>query len=298
MPRVASNGIYIEYERTGPADAPPLLLIHGVGAQLVRWPQSLCDGLEAAGFQVIRFDNRDVGLSTHMDGTPVPDLAAALAAKQRGENPALPYNLSDMAADTAGLLDALGLTSAHVVGVSLGGMIAQVLAIEHAARVRSVAIVMSQSGSPELPPSDPEALAVLATPAPDPRLDEQAYLRHSLALNRTLGSPAYPADAAVLRELARQSWRRSYDPAGAARQFVVGRCAPDRRDSLRTLEIPTLVIHGAADPLFPPAAGEDLACCIPKAWLLAIQGMGHDLPDELSDILVSAIGANARRAVK
>jgi len=297
MPRVASNGIDIEYECSGPADGEPILLIHGVGAQLVRWPQSLCEGLAAAGFQVIRFDNRDVGLSTHLDGAPVPNVVAAMAAMKRGETPELPYTLADMAADTVGLLDALGIASAHIVGVSLGGMIAQMLATEHRARVRSLAIVMSTSGNPDLPPSAPEALAALATPAPDPRVDEEAYLRHTVALNRTLGSPAYPVDEALLREVARRSARRAYDPAGAARQFAVSRCARDRRAALRTLDIPTLVIHGAADRLLPLAAGEDIANQIPKAWLLKIQGMGHDLPAELSDILVSTISANTRRTI-
>jgi pimeloyl-ACP methyl ester carboxylesterase len=230
-----------------------------------------------------------------LDGAPVPDVAAALAAKQGGETPALPYTLSDMAADTAGLLDALGVASAHIVGVSLGGMIAQVLAIEHRAKVRSLVIVMSQSGNPDLPASDPEVLIKLAAPAPDPKIDLEAYLQHSVALNRALGSPAYPVDKSVLREFARQSAHRSYDPAGAARQFAAGRCAPDRREKLRTLDVPTLVIHGAADRLIPLAGGEDIANHIPKAWLLTIKGMGHDLPEELNTILVSTIGANAHR---
>lgn len=296
MPHVVSNGIHLEYERLGAADGEPLLLIHGVGAQLVRWSPSLCDGFVAAGFQAIRFDSRDVGLSTHMDATPVPDVAAALAARRRGETPSLPYTLSDMAADVAGLLDALGIASAHIVGVSLGGMIAQVLAIEHRAQVRSLAIVMSTSGNPDLPPSDPDAMAALAAPAPNPNVDEEAYLQHSVALNRILGSPAYPVAEAALREFARKSARRSYNPAGAARQFAAGRCAPDRREALRALDVPTLVIHGAADRLIPLAAGEDIANHVPKAWLLTIQGMGHDLPDELNDMLISAIAANAHRA--
>lgn len=296
MPRVASNGIHLEYERSGPAAGEPMLLIHGVGAQLVRWPQSLCDGLEAAGLQVIRFDNRDIGLSTFMSDAPVPNIVAAIAAMNRGKTPELPYTLSDMAADTVGLLDALGIASAHIVGVSLGGMIAQALAIEHPTRVRSLAIVMSHSGNPDLPPSDPDALKALATPAPDPRIDEEAYLRHSVTLNRVIGSPAYPVAEAELREFARISARRSYNPAGAARQFAVSRCASDRRAGLRQLQMPALVVHGTADRLVPLVAGEDIARHIPKSWLLTIEGMGHDLPAELSDVLVSAIAANARRA--
>jgi pimeloyl-ACP methyl ester carboxylesterase len=297
MAQVQSNGIRLEYERSGPTDGAPLLLIHGVGAQLVRWPKSLCDALAVAGFHVIRFDNRDVGLSTHMDGAGVHDLAAMQAAVSRGETPALPYTLTDMAADAAGLLDALDIRAAHVLGVSLGGMIAQVLAIEHPERVRSLAIVMSQTGHSALPPSDPAALAALASPAPDPRVDEEAYLAHSLALNRMLGSPGYPADEAALRDFARAAAARAYDPAGAGRQLAASRGGPDRRAALRQLDVPALVIHGADDPLVKLSGGEDIAAHIPKAWLLTIHGMGHDLPDELADIFTSAIAANARRAM-
>jgi pimeloyl-ACP methyl ester carboxylesterase len=296
MPQVQSNGITLEYERSGPADGAPLLLIHGVGAQLVRWPKSLCDALATAGFHLIRFDNRDVGLSTHMDGADVPDFAAMQAAVTHGETPDLPYTLTDMAADAAGLLDALGIAQAHVLGVSLGGMIAQVLAIDHPDRVRSLAIVMSQTGHSALPPSDPTALAALASPAPDPRVDEDEYLAHSIALNQMLGSPAYPADEAALADFARAAAARAYDPAGAGRQLAAARGGPDRRAALRQLDMPTLVIHGADDPLVKLAGGQDIAAHIPKAWLLTIHGMGHDLPDELADILASAVGANTRRA--
>ena len=296
MPQVQSNGITLEYERSGPADGAPLLLIHGVGAQLVRWPQSLCDALAAAGFHLIRFDNRDVGLSTHMDGANVPDLTAMQGAVSRGETLNLPYTLTDMAADAAGLLDALDIAQAHILGVSLGGMIAQVLAIEHPDRVRSLAIVMSQTGHSALPPSDPTALAALASPAPDPRFDEDAYLAHSIALNRMLGSPAYPANETALRDFARAAAARAYDPAGAGRQLAASRGGPDRRASLRRLDVPMLVIPGADDPLVKLAGGQDIAAHIPKAWLLTIHGMGHDLPDELADVFTSAVAANARRA--
>jgi pimeloyl-ACP methyl ester carboxylesterase len=295
MPQVKSNGITLEYERSGPAEGAPLLLIHGVGAQLVRWPRSLCDALAAAGFHVIRFDNRDVGLSTHMDGAGVPNLAEVQAAAGRGDRPVLPYTLSDMAADAIGLLDALGIDQAHILGVSLGGMIAQVIAIEHSGRVRSLTIVMSQTGHSDLPVSDPVALAALSTPAPDPRENEEAYVAHSIALNTILGSPAYPVEDARLRDFALAAAARAYDPAGGARQLAAARGSPDRRAALCQLDVPTLVIHGADDPLIKLAGGEDIARHIPKAWLLTIHGMGHDLPDELSDILASAVAANARR---
>ena len=296
MPKVKSNGITLEYERSGPADGAPLLLIHGVGAQLVRWPRRFCDALAAAGFHVIRFDNRDVGLSTHMDGAGVPDLGAVQAAISRGELPTLPYTLTDMAADSVGLLDALGIRNAHILGVSLGGMIAQVIAIEYATRVRSLTVVMSQSGNVSLPNADPAALAALATPAPDPRQSVDAYMTHAIVLNRAIGSPAYPAPEAALRDFARAAAARAYDPAGAGRQLAAARGAPDRRSALQRLDVPTLVIHGADDPLINLAGGQDIARHIPKAWLLTIHGMGHDLPDELADIFTAAVTANARRA--
>lgn len=296
MPQVKSNGITLEYERCGRADGAPLLLIHGVGAQLVRWPGSLCDALVSSGFHVIRFDNRDVGLSTHIDGAGVPNLAEVQAAVNRGDDPALPYTLSDMAADAIGLLDALGIEQAHILGVSLGGMIAQVIAIDHPARVRSLTIIMSQTGHSDLPMSDPAALTALATSAPNPREDEEAYVAHSIALNTILGSPAYPAENTKLRDFALAAAARAYDPAGGARQLAAARGSPDRRAALCQIDVPTLVIHGADDPLIKLAGGEDIARHIPKAWLLTIHGMGHDLPDELADIFASAVAANARRA--
>ena len=296
MAQIVSNGIHIEYERSRPAGGTPLLLIHGVGAQLVRWPASLIAGLEAAGFDVIRFDNRDIGLSTHFPEAGLPDLAGMLAAKAKGEPFDLPYTLSDMAADTAGLLAALGIANAHVVGVSLGGMIAQQFAIDYPDRVRSLVVVMSQSGNPASSTSNPEATAILSAPAPDPKVDMPGFLHHSLRLNRALGSPAYPVEEAKLRAFAEASAARSHNPAGAARQLAAGRGAPDRRPALAKLDIPTLVIHGADDPLIGLPGGEDVARAVPKAWLLTVHGMGHDLPDELSELFVSAICANARRA--
>jgi pimeloyl-ACP methyl ester carboxylesterase len=296
MASIETNGIRIEYERAGPVDGVPLLLIHGVGAQLVRWSQSLIDGFVGAGFHVLRFDNRDVGLSTHMNDGGVPDLASILAAKKRGDAFDLPYTLSDMAADTAGLLDALGIESAHVMGVSLGGMIAQQLAIDHPSKVRSMTIVMSQSGNPENAASDPQALAALTTPAPDPSLDMEGFLRHSLHLNRAIGSPAYPVAEDKVRAFAARAAARAYNPAGAARQMAAGRGAPDRRPALATLDIPTLVIHGADDPLIGLAGGEDIARTVPGAWLLTLHGMGHDLPEALEDIIISTVAANTRRA--
>lgn len=295
MARVQANGIAIEYEIAGNADAPVMVLIHGVGAQLVRWPEGFCDRLVAAGFRVLRFDNRDIGLSSHAEGD-VPHLAAVTAAARDGRSPELPYTLKDMAADTAGLLDALSIARAHVLGVSLGGMIAQVLAIEHPERVRSLAIVMSNSGNPEMPPANPETSTMLAKAAPDPFTDREAYLAHQVELNRALGSPLYPAREEELRAFAARSADRAWNPQGPGRQLAASRGAADRRAALRNIEVPTLVIHGADDPLIPVECGEDIAENVPGAWMLKIRGMGHDLPSELFDLFVATVAANAARA--
>lgn len=296
MVQIAANGIMLEYELSGPEDGQPMLLIHGLGAQLVRWPQGLLDRLAAAGFRLIRYDSRDVGLSTHMDGAPVPDLGEVTSAKAEGRPFDLPYTLSDLAADAAGLLAALGIDSAHVVGVSLGGMVAQVLAIEHPECVRSLCIVMSQSGNPEMPGSDPAALAKLAAVAPDPAVDREGFLRHQVELNRTLGSPLYPVPEADLRAFAAAAAERSYYPIGSARQLVASRGAADRRADLRDLDVPALVIHGAEDPLIKAVCGRDIADNIPGAWLLVLSGMGHDMPDPLHAVFTATITANADRA--
>lgn len=296
MPRAHSNGIELDYAVSGPDDGEPLLLIHGVGAQLIHWPGTLIDGLVASGFRVIRYDNRDTGRSTYMDEAGIPDIAAIMAAKARGEKPALPYTLSDMAADAVGLLDALGIDSAHILGVSLGGMIAQQLTIEHPARLRSLAILMSQSGNPDLPGSDPEAIAALATPPPDPAADRAGFLDHNVKLHRVIGSPAYPTPVEVLHRQALDALTRGSNPAGAARHLAAGRGSSDRRAGLRRLTLPTLVVHGADDRLIPVAGGEDIAANVPGAWLLKVNGMGHDLPEALCGLIVATVTANSARA--
>jgi pimeloyl-ACP methyl ester carboxylesterase len=296
MPYVDSNGICIAYVISGPEDGEPLLLIHGVGAQLVRWPEALYGGLASRGFRVIRFDNRDVGLSTHIHEGGVPDLAQMLSAARRGETPSLPYTLKDLAADALGLLDALAIEAAHVVGVSLGGMIVQQMVIDAPARVLSMTIMMSQSGHPEVPAPDPVAVAKLTAPAPDPEKDRDAYLAHSVALNRALGSPLYPTSESELRRFAGLAADRAYDPAGGTRQLAAGRAAPDRSAALARIVTPALVIHGVDDPLMSIAAGEQLAEVIPGAWLLAIKGMAHDIPVQLCELFVGAIASNAARS--
>ena len=291
MPVVQANGIEIACELSGPEDGRPLLMIHGLGAQLVRWPPAFCALLEARCYRLIRIDNRDVGLSTHFRDAPMPDLAKVASGE---EDP--PYTLCDMAGDAAGLLDALGIAAAHVLGVSLGGMIAQVMAIEHPARVLSATIMMSQNGNPQMPGTSPEAMAVLATPAPDPAVDREGYLAHQVHLNRVLGSPIYSTPEDELRELSALAAQRSFDPAGAGRQLAAARAIADLRPALRQLDVPALVIHGADDPLLSHVHGQDIAESIPGAWYLKVGGMGHDLPAELFDLFEKALSANCARA--
>ena len=298
MTQVSANGIMLEYALSGPEDGQPLLLIHGVGAQLIRWPQSLLDALAAAGFRLLRYDSRDIGLSTHMSDAAVPDLAEVTAARKAGREPELPYTLADLADDAACLLAGLGIPAAHVVGVSLGGMVAQQLAIAHPERVSSMVSIMSQSGNPEMPGAEPAALAKLAAVAPDPKRDREAYLAHQVSLNQALGSPAYPTPEAELRRMAGLSADRAYAPAGAARQLAAGRGAPDRRPDLRQIACPALVIHGSEDPLIPPICGQDTADNVPGAWFLRINGMGHDLPDQLTGIFAAAIAENCARVAR
>ncbi len=296
MAQAEANGIHLEYELSGPVDGAPLLLIHGVGAQLIRWPQGLCDALAAAGFRLLRYDSRDIGLSAHMTGAGIPDLVAVTAAHKAGREPDLPYTLADLANDAAGLLAALNIPAAHVVGVSLGGMVAQQLAIAHPGRVLSLTSIMSQTGNPDMPRSNPAALASLAAIASNPAADREGYIAHQVALNRALGSPLYPASEADLRSMAARTADRSYNPAGAARQLAAGRGAPDRRGALSQLAIPALVIHGSDDPLIPAVCGQDTADAIPGAWFLRINGMGHDLPEQLTGLIAANIAANCARA--
>jgi len=296
MPQARTNGIVIEYEIAGPEDGAPLLLIHGVGAQLIRWPDALLDRFAEAGFRTIRFDNRDSGLSTHFGTSPSPDIAAIIAARARGEEPELPYTLADMAADSLGLLDVLGIEQAHVLGMSLGGMIAQAMALAQPARVLSLALVMTNSGNPGLPPSDAEALRALAVAPPDPVADREAHLAHMTRRSQILGSPSYPTPESALRRFAALAADRCFDPGGVTRQTAASRGAPDRREALRALSVPTLVVHGADDRLIPAEAGDELAALIADTWLLRIRGMGHDLPAQLFDLIVPAVKANADRA--
>ena len=295
VPQVQANGISIEYESLGPQDAPVILLIMGLGAQLTRWPQQFCEKLAGRGYRVVRFDNRDIGLSTRFDAAPVPDLGQIIAARMAGRPADVPYMLNDMGADTVGLMDALDIRQAHIVGASMGGMIAQVVAADYPERVLSLTSIMSTTSNPMLPPPTPAATTVLMTRAPNPS-DREAFVAHGLNTFRTIGSPAYPFDEAVARERLLADAARSYNPAGVGRQLAAVTASGDRRNQVRRIRAPTVVLHGADDPLVPVARGRDTAECIAGAELRIIPGMGHDFPPALYDTIIDAIESAIVRA--
>ncbi len=293
MPGARVGEIDLEYEDLGPRDGRPLLLIMGLGAQMILWEDDLCAALIDRGHRVIRFDNRDVGRSTRLAHAGMPDMTRAAGAFFAGQAVTAPYTLSDMAGDAAGLLDALDIPAAHVVGASLGGMIAQTLAIERPHRVQSLVSIMSTTGRPGLPPARPEAMAVLLLPTPD---DRDAYVERSVHVFRTIGSPGFPFDEDRVRRLALLSWERGISPDGPARQLLAVIASGSRHERLAVLRIPTLVLHGADDPLMPLEHARDTAACIPGAELLVIAGMGHDLPRPVWPRLVDAISQLTSRS--
>lgn len=283
--RVQSNGIEIEVEAD--AEGEPLVLLMGIGAQLVMWPDDLCARLRAAGFRLIRMDNRDVGLSTHLGHLPVPDPRKALLRAALGLRVDAPYDLGDMADDVAGVLDALGIERAHVAGASLGGMIAQTFAIRHTRRTASLTSIMSTPGDRRYAlGAQPRALRALLGPAP--RTREEAVQR-MLTTFRAIGSRTHPVDEERLRGVAERAFDRGLNPAGFARQMAAICASGSRRQALRTLDVPTLVIHGSQDPLIPVAAGRATARLVPKARLLELGDMGHDLPRPLWGTFAGAI---------
>ncbi len=288
--RAPINGLEIEYETFGRRSDPALLLIMGLGAQLTHWPQDFCDQLVAKGFHVIRYDNRDVGLSTKLETAGMPDMAAIYAGTGKPS-----YSLDDMAADAAGLLDHLAIDRAHVVGASMGGMIAQLVATNHADKTLSLTSIMSTTGNPAVPPATAEALAALTTTLPaDAPLDMR--IDHAVHVSTIIGSPAVEQGTPEHRTRLRAALERSIYPAGFARQMAAIVANGDRREKLKTVTAPTVVIHGAADPLVHPEGGKDTAASIPGADLLIIPGMGHDLPPFVYDPVVGAIKAVAARA--
>lgn len=286
MTAILANNILIEYESFGCTSDPAILLIMGLGGHLTRWNLELCELLVARGYRVIRFDNRDCGLSTHFSDAPVPDLRAL----QNSQPVTLPYTLDDLVADSIGLLDALGIQQAHVAGASMGGAIAQLAAANYPERVLSLTSIMSSSGNPALPAPTPAAATALFAPLPRQR-DRESIVADSVARYETLESPAYPTDRGRLRQLFADEYERNFDPRGVARQLAALIANGDRRPLLQTITTPSLVLHGAADQLIPLACGEDVARNIPNAELRIIDGMGHDFPVALSQVFADAICA-------
>jgi pimeloyl-ACP methyl ester carboxylesterase len=289
--RAQTNGIEIEYEAVGLEGGRPLLLVMGLASQMIHWDDELVELFVARGFRVVRFDNRDVGQSTILDRLGTPSVAGAMAAIGRGERPRAPYTLSDMAADAVGVLDGLGIRAAHVVGASMGGMIAQTMALEHPDRVLSLTSIMSTTGARDLPPAEPQAMAVLVTPVPATKAEN---VERAVGVFRTIGSPGFPFDEAAVRRRAARAFDRGFHPSGVARQLVGIMASGSRREKLRALRVPALVIHGTQDPLVPFACGVDTAETIPGARTLWIEGMGHDLPRAAWPRIVDAIDAIAR----
>ena len=290
MPQIAANGITLEYDVHGKAGDPAVLLIMGFSGQLVMWPMSFVNGLVDLGFRVIRFDNRDVGLSTHLHDKGVPDIGAAMAARMSGQTYAgAAYSLNDMAADAAALLDGLGIASAHIVGASMGGMIAQLFAAHYPAKTLSLTSIMSTTGKPTLTQAKPEIMGVLVTPpASDSRADRIAAFLNTF---RTIGSPGFPGTEEELTAIASaQVDRGPYDPAGIGRQMVAIVTADARNEILKSVTAPALVLHGADDPLVPVDGGKDTAESIKGAELVIVPGMGHDFTEALMPEFIKHVG--------
>ena len=288
--RAAVGQVELAYDIFGERGRP-LVLIMGIGAQRIMWDDALCEQLVTAGFHVVRFDHRDIGESSRVDA-PVPDPRKVLVRRMLGASVTAPYTLSDMASDVAGLIEGVGFGSAHVVGASLGGMVGQHLAIEHPDRVRSLTSIMSTPGGRRYLP-EPRALRALFMPAP--KTAEEAG-RHVETMFRTIGSTAWEPDGSRLRALGEAAYARGLSPRGFLRHFAAVMATPDRRAKLRASNVPTLVIHGSRDPMFPLRAGRDLVKMMPDATWLPIAGMGHDLPRPLWPVLVAAIARHAERA--
>jgi pimeloyl-ACP methyl ester carboxylesterase len=290
-PTLADAGqVTLAYETFGSPDDPPLVLVMGVATQMIGWPDGFCRALADAGCYVIRFDNRDIGLSTHLDDAGVPDLVALLT----GTATSAPYTLAEMADDTAALLDAIGLDRVHLVGLSMGGMIAQEVAIRHQERLVSLTSISSTPAA-HLGTSTPAASATLMWPSP--KTEAEAG---ELAVNvyRVVGSPAYPHNVDWIRAVGEESFRRSSKSAGKVRQFGAILVSPDRRPGLASLAVPTLVLHGEEDPLIQVEGGHETAAAVPGARLITYPGMGHDLPEELWPTLIGEITDHVRRAAK
>ncbi len=275
MSSAIANGIQIEYETFGESSDPPLLLIVGLGGQMIHWDEDLCKDLAKRGHYVIRFDNRDAGLSTKFEAVGNLSISEAIGRILNGEEVQPPYTLEDMAEDAVGLLDALGVQKAHICGMSMGGMIAQTIAIRHPSRVLSLISIYSMPAISELPQPEPEIMRILTVSPPHKK---ETYVEYMLSVFKTIAGPRFGVDGPWTRKIMAESFDRSYYPAGIARQLFAILTQRDRRPALASLKMPAPVIHGTDDPLVPVEAGRETAKCIPGAQLKVIDGMGHDLP--------------------
>jgi len=293
--QVKANGITLEVEDHGSPNGEPLVLIMGLGMQLIAWHEDFVQSLVDRGFRVIRFDNRDIGLSENFDRLGVPNLAIAALKHTVGWQVNSPYSLVDMANDTAGLLDAMGIAKAHICGASMGGMVGQQLALHHPNRVKSLTLIMTSSGSRQLPqPSMKVRTAMLSRPD-DPKSFD-SIVAHYVSIYKLIGSPGYPAGDEWLTKRLSMSVKRSYRPRGTTRQLTAIAADGDRSKLLSRISAPTQILHGLSDPLVPVEAGRQLASLIPGAKMDLIEGMGHDLPMALWPRFADGIGAAASRA--
>lgn len=288
MPQASANGIALEYVTEGDRADPPLLLVMGLGAQLITWPEGFVDALRQRGFFIIRYDNRDSGLSTKFEG--LPDIGALIMGTDLSS---ATYLIEDMAEDAAALLGELGIGRAHVVGASMGGMITQALVINHPELVLSACSIMSTTGDRAVGAPTGEAVTALLRP---PATSREEAIEAGVAGSRVIGSPGYPVDEAILRARAAAAYDRSYCPEGTVRQLGAILGSPDRTPGLRQVAMPFLVVHGESDPLVTPSGGDATAAAVPGSTLLTYPGMGHDLPEALWDPIIDAIVANTAKA--
>lgn len=292
MPKAQANGIELEYDTFGSSDHDPLLLVMGIGAQMIKWHEEFCRQLVDAEHYVIRFDNRDAGLSAKFSHLGTPDIASLVASLQAGKRPEAPYTLDDMADDGIGLLDFLGIDKAHVCGASMGGMIVQVMAIRHPDRILTMTSIMSTTGNPQLPPSEPEAMSALLSP---PANSREENIERSMQISRVLGGGGFEVDEEDRRRRAGIAYDRSFFPEGFSRQMAAVVAHGNRKPALADVEIPALVIHGREDPLVPLTGGLDTHEALPNAELLVIGGMGHELPRGAWPEIVDAIRRTTAR---
>ncbi len=281
--------VELAYETFGAAGNPPLVLVMGLATQMLGWPDEFCEALADGGFHVVRFDNRDIGLSTHLDEAGMPDLSPLFAGQP---TTSAPYALADMADDTIRLVDAVGLGRVHLVGASMGGMIAQEVALRHPERLLSLTSIMSTT-APNVGPPTPAASAVLFSP---PATTESEAAERAITVYRVIGSPGHSLDEVALSARAQESFRRANDPAGVARQLAAIHASGDRTERLRRLGVPTLVLHGEDDPLVQVDGGRATAAAVPGARLVTWPGMGHDLPRGRWPNIIGEITTHAGRA--